>query len=86
MADVFAVAIFLYYLSFSNMNSGINTEVNTLVELYIFIAYCVLSIASSKVPITSTRPISLALLPPMIRPSAKGTIFDCIFPLSALED
>ncbi len=48
MADVFVVATFLSYLSFSNMNSGINTEANTLVGLYFFLAYCILSIASSQ--------------------------------------
>jgi len=49
MADVFVVATFLSYLSFSNMNSGINTEANTLVGLYFFFAYCLLSIASSQI-------------------------------------
>ncbi|HJO55152.1 MAG TPA: paraquat-inducible protein A [Candidatus Scalindua sp.] len=49
MADVFVVATFLSYLSFSNMNSGIDTEANTLVGLYFFLAYCILSIASSQI-------------------------------------
>ncbi len=48
MADVFVVATFLSYLSFSNMNSGIDTEANTLVGLYFFLAYCILSITSSQ--------------------------------------
>ena len=48
MADVFVVATFLSYLSFSNMNTGIDTEANTLVGLYFFLAYCILSIASSQ--------------------------------------
>jgi len=48
MADVFVVATFLSYLSFSNMNAGIDTEANTLVGLYFFLAYCILSIASSQ--------------------------------------
>ena len=48
MADVFVAATFLSYLSFSNMNSGIDTEANTLVGLYFFLAYCLLSIASSQ--------------------------------------
>ena len=48
MADVFVVATFLSYLSFSNMNSGIDTEANTLVGLYFFLTYCILSIASSQ--------------------------------------
>jgi len=49
MADVFVVATFLSYLSFSNMNSGIDTEANTLVGLHFFLAYCILSIASSQI-------------------------------------
>lgn len=49
MADVFVVATFLSYLSFSNMNSGIDTEAKTLVGLYFFLAYCILSIASSQI-------------------------------------
>ncbi|MCP4253162.1 MAG: paraquat-inducible protein A [Candidatus Scalindua sp.] len=48
MADVFVVATFLSYLSFSNMNSKIDTEAKTLVGLYFFLAYCILSIASSQ--------------------------------------
>ncbi len=48
MADVFVVATFLSYLSFSNMNSGIDTEAKTLVGIYFFLAYCILSIASSQ--------------------------------------
>ena len=48
MADVFVVATFLSYLSFSNMNTGIDTEANTLVGLYFFFAYCILSITSSQ--------------------------------------
>jgi len=48
MADVFVVGTFLSYLSFSNMNSGIDTEAKTLVGLYFFLAYCILSIASSQ--------------------------------------
>ena len=48
MADVFIVATFLSYLSFSNMNTGIDTEANTLVGLYFFLAYCILSITSSQ--------------------------------------
>ncbi|GAX61942.1 paraquat-inducible protein A [Candidatus Scalindua japonica] len=49
MVDVFVVATFLSYLSFSNMNSGIDTEANTLVGLYFFLGYCILSIASSQI-------------------------------------
>ena len=48
MADVFVAATFLSYLSFSNMNSGIDTKTHTLVGLYFFFAYCILSLASSQ--------------------------------------
>ncbi|MFN3343698.1 MAG: paraquat-inducible protein A [Flavobacteriales bacterium] len=47
MADVFVAAAFLSYLSFNNMNSGIETEAHSLPGLYYFLAYCILSIASS---------------------------------------
>ncbi|KHE90720.1 MAG: paraquat-inducible protein A [Candidatus Scalindua rubra] len=48
MADVFVVATFLSYLSFSNINTEIDTEADTLVGLYFFFAYCILSIVSSQ--------------------------------------
>lgn len=44
MADVFVVATFLAYLSLNNMNTGIVTESNILIGLYLFLAYCILSI------------------------------------------
>ena len=44
MADVFVASCFLAYLSFSNMNVGIDTESKTLVGLYFFFSYVVLSI------------------------------------------
>lgn len=47
MADVFVVAAFLAYLSFYNMNTGIDTEANTLFGLYFFLTYVVLSIIVS---------------------------------------
>ncbi|OJJ18047.1 hypothetical protein BKI52_29795 [marine bacterium AO1-C] len=47
MADVFVAAIFLAYLSFQNMNSGINTESNPLLGAYFFLAYCLFSISST---------------------------------------
>jgi hypothetical protein len=47
MADVFVAACFLAFLSFSNMNTGIDTESKTLIGLYFFLGYCVLSIVSS---------------------------------------
>jgi len=46
MADVFVVANFLAYLSFMNMNVGVNTESSTLVGLYFFFGYCILSIGT----------------------------------------
>lgn len=49
MADVFVAATFLSYLSFSNMNSGIDTKANTLVGLYFFLSYCILSLASLQI-------------------------------------
>ena len=48
MADVFVAASFLSFLSFYNMNPGINTETNTLMGLYYFFAYVLLSIASTQ--------------------------------------
>jgi hypothetical protein len=47
MADVFVVAIFLGFLAFKNMQTGIQTDSNTLLGLYFFFAYCVISISSS---------------------------------------
>lgn len=46
MADVFVAAAFLAYLSFNNMNPGIEVESNALVGIYFFLGYCILSIAS----------------------------------------
>jgi hypothetical protein len=47
MADVFVVAIFLGYLSFQNMSTGIETEANTLLGLYYFLTFVIISIISS---------------------------------------
>ena len=47
MADVFVAAIFLAYLSFQNMNSGIDTESNPLLGAYFFLTYCLFSISST---------------------------------------
>ncbi len=47
MADVFVVAMFLAFLAFNNMQTGLQTETNVLVGLYFFFAYVVLSIFSS---------------------------------------
>jgi hypothetical protein len=47
MADVFVAALFLGFLSFYNMNTGVETEAKTLAGMYYFLGYCVLSIISS---------------------------------------
>jgi len=47
MADVFVAAAFLAYLSFQNMHTGIDTSSQTLVGLYFFFGYCMLSLVSS---------------------------------------
>jgi len=46
MADVFVGAIYLAYMSFGNLNIGIDTKSNTLIGLYFFAAYVILSIVS----------------------------------------
>lgn len=47
MADVFVVAAYLAYFSYKNMNTGVQTEANTMMGLYFFFAYVVLSILST---------------------------------------
>lgn len=47
MADVFVAAIFLSFLAFNNMQTGIQTDSNILWGLYYFLAYCVLAILSA---------------------------------------
>lgn len=47
MADVFVVAVYLAYLSYNNLDAGVTTQSNTLVGLYFFLSYCILSISSS---------------------------------------
>ncbi len=47
MADVFVVASYLSYLSFTNMNSGVDTEAKTMIGLYYFFAFVVLSISTT---------------------------------------
>jgi len=47
MADVFVAAIFLSFLAFNNMQTGIQTDSNVLWGLYYFLAYCVLAILSA---------------------------------------
>ena len=46
MADVFVVAIFLGFLAFKNMQTGIQTDSHTLIGLYYFFGYCIISISS----------------------------------------
>lgn len=48
MADVFVVALFLGFLAFNNMQTGISTESKILPGLYFFFAYVVLSVFSSS--------------------------------------
>lgn len=47
MADVFVAAIFLSFLAFNNMQTGIQTDSNILWGLYYFLAYCMLAILSA---------------------------------------
>lgn len=47
MADVFVAACFLSFLSFYNMNVGIETESNALIGIYFFLTYVILSLISS---------------------------------------
>ncbi len=46
MADIFVAASFLAFLSFNNINVGIQTESTTLPGLYFFLGYCLISIAT----------------------------------------
>ena len=46
MADIFVAACFLAFLSFNNLNIGIQTESTTLIGLYFFLGYCLLSIGT----------------------------------------
>lgn len=47
MADVFVVAVFLSYLSIKNMNPGVETDASTLIGLYFFFSYVVISMIAS---------------------------------------
>lgn len=47
MADVFVAGAFLAFLAFNNMNTGIRTESHTLLGLYYFFAFVVISVLSS---------------------------------------
>jgi len=48
MADVFISAVFLAVFSFANMNVGVDTASNTLIGLYFFLAFVLLSIVSGE--------------------------------------
>jgi len=47
MADVFVASCFLSFLSFNNMNNQIETESHTLLGLYFFLSYVIISLISS---------------------------------------
>ncbi len=47
MADVFVAACFLSFLSFNNMSNQIETDSHTLIGLYFFLSYVVISLTSS---------------------------------------
>ena len=47
MADVFVVAVFLAYLSIKNMNPGVETDASTLIGLYFFFAYVMISMIAT---------------------------------------
>ncbi|MCB0632444.1 MAG: paraquat-inducible protein A [Saprospiraceae bacterium] len=47
MADVFVVALFLGFLAFQNMQTGIQTESHLLIGFYFFLAYVLLAIWAS---------------------------------------
>ncbi len=47
MADVFVAGIFLAFFSFTNMNVGVETDATTLIGLYYFVCFVILSISSS---------------------------------------
>ena len=44
MADVYVVGAFLSYLSFSNMNPGVDIEANIIFGLYFFLSYVIISV------------------------------------------
>ncbi len=48
MADVFISAVFLAVFSFANMNVEVDTSSNTLIGLYFFLAFVILSISSGQ--------------------------------------
>ena len=46
MADVFVASTFLAFLSFSSLDFGMKTESSTLLGIYFFLGYCIISIAT----------------------------------------
>jgi hypothetical protein len=47
MADVFVVAFYLAYFSFQQISTGIETEANSLIGMYFFLGFVILSLLSS---------------------------------------
>ncbi len=47
MADVFVAGAFLAFLAFNNMNTGVRTESHTLLGLYYFFSFVIISVLSS---------------------------------------
>lgn len=63
MADVFVAAMFLGFLSFQNMNTGIETEANTMMGLYYFFTYVLMSIVSTFLMIQIIKhPVSMEVI------------------------
>jgi hypothetical protein len=58
MADVFISAVFLSVFSFANMNVGVQTSSNTLIGLYFFLIFVILSIVSGKFLKMAVNPIA----------------------------
>ena len=59
MADVYVVGAFLSYLSFSNMNPGVDVEANIVFGLYFFLSYVIISIFLGEVLKRSIKESSL---------------------------
>lgn len=55
MADIFVAAIFLAFFSFHSMNVGIQTSSETLIGLYFFFGYAIISILASIMIWMATR-------------------------------
>ena len=59
MADVYVVGAFLSYLSFSNMNPGVDVEANIVFGLYFFLSYVIISVFLGEVIKRSIKESSL---------------------------